>query len=107
MKCFTVIFDEIISLENLLDAWSEFVIGKRSRRDVQEFSRHLMANILQLHERLASGVYTHGSYEAFTVNDPKPRSIHKASVADRVVHRALYRALYPFFEQTFIADSFS
>ena len=51
--------------------------------------------------------YRHSAYEAFTVRDPKTRSIHKASVADRVLHRALYRKLYPFFDRAFIADSFS
>lgn len=49
----------------------------------------------------------HGRYYAFNISDPKPRHIHKASVRDRVLHHALYRLLYPFFERTFIADSFS
>lgn len=100
-------FEEIIAPENLLEAWEEFAVGKRSRHDVQEFSRHLMTNILQLHERLANGTYKHGTYEAFMVADPKPRSIHKACVADRVLHRAVYRKLYPFFERVYVADSFS
>ncbi len=33
-------FEEIISAENLLEAWGEFVKGKRGKKDVQEFSRH-------------------------------------------------------------------
>jgi RNA-directed DNA polymerase len=41
------------------------------------------------------------------VTDPKPRTIHKASVRDRLLHHAVYRILYPFFERTFIADSYS
>lgn len=82
-------------------------MGKRSRKDVQEFERHLMTNLFVLHERLMNGTYRHDSYSAFVIADPKSRSIHKASVADRVLHRAIYRALYPFFDKTFIADSFS
>ena len=35
-------FKEIISVENLLDAWKEFIRGKRSKQDVQEFQLHLM-----------------------------------------------------------------
>jgi len=41
------------------------------------------------------------------ITDPKRRLIHKASVKDRVLHHALYRKLYPFFDKTFISDSFS
>lgn len=100
-------YEDIISMENLLEAWQEFVRGKRSRRDVQEFERHLMTNLFSLHGRLANGTYRHGAYEAFIISDPKTRRIHKASVADRVLHRAVYRKLYPFFDRLFISDSFS
>lgn len=97
----------MVSMENLLCAWQEFVRGKRMRADVQMFELHLMDNLLRLNERLAQMTYVHGSYEAFTVSDPKTRSIHKATVCDRVLHRAVYRMLNPFFDGTFIADSFS
>lgn len=81
--------------------------GKRSRKDVQEFELNLMSNIITLHHDLAAKTYCHAPYIAFNISDPKPRNIHKASVRDRLLHRALYRALYPFFERTFIADSYS
>lgn len=100
-------YEDVISIENLLEAWREFVKGKRNRKDAQEFERHLMMNILSLHERLADRTYRHSPYEAFGISDPKPRRIHKASVGDRVLHRAVYRKLYPFFDRTFITDSFS
>jgi retron-type reverse transcriptase len=75
--------------------------------DVQEFARDLSSNIIQLHMDLADASYRHGGYYAFRIADPKPREIHKASVRDRLVHHAIYRLLYPFFDRTFIADSFS
>lgn len=100
-------YSEVISVENLLSAWTEFVRGKRNKQDVQEFSLNLMDNIIHISEELANKTYTHGGYFAFKVNDPKPRSIHKASVADRLIHHAIYRKLYPFFDKTFISDSFS
>ena len=104
---FPYTYDDIISLENLLGAWKEFVKGKRKKPDVQEFSLRLMDNIISLHEDLRRKVYRHGDYQAFRISDPKSRSIHKASVRDRLLHRATYRKLYPFFDRTFIADSFS
>jgi RNA-directed DNA polymerase len=104
---FDISFEEIISVQNLLAAWQEFVRGKRSRKNVQEFGRYLMKNVLALHNDLAAGTYRHSAYEHFKINDPKPRDIHKASVRDRLLHHALYRKLYPFFDNTFIHDSYS
>ena len=100
-------FEEVISLDNLLSAWSEFLRGKRARQDVQHFQFYLMDNILALHGDLVSKTYRHGKYSTFYIADPKPRIIHKAPVMDRLVHHALYRKLYPFFDKTFIADSYS
>jgi RNA-directed DNA polymerase len=100
-------FKDVISVENLLEAWKEFVRGKRSKRDVQRFSLRLMDNILALHEDLANRTYKHGGYKAFNISDPKPRNIHKATMRDRLLHHAIYRILYPCFDKTFIADSFS
>jgi retron-type reverse transcriptase len=100
-------FEEIISVENLLAAWQEFIKGKRNKKDVQEFSLHLMDNIFLLHHDLLHHTYKHGGYQAFKINDPKPRDIHKATVRDRLLHHALYRKLYPFFDKTFVSDSYS
>lgn len=66
-----------------------------------------MANIILLHSELVNFRYRHGYYQAFNISDPKPRNIHKASVRDRLIHHAIYRKLYPFFDRIFIADSFS
>jgi len=100
-------FEEIISPENLLLAWQEFIPGKRGKIDVQQFERSLMDNILQLHGELASGTYRHGSYQSFHIHDPKSRHIHKATVRDRLLHHAIHRVLYPIFDRVFIPDSFS
>ena len=100
-------YSNIISLENLLGAWQEFIRGKRQRQDVQEFERNLMANLISLHQDLVAKTYHHGAYHAFKISDPKPRQIHKATVRDRIVHRAIYRVLYPYFHSRFIYDSYS
>jgi len=100
-------YEDIISIENLLEAWREFLCGKRKRKDVAEFSLHLTDHVLALHRELAEKTYRHGPYHAFKVNDPKPRDIHKARVRDRLVHHAVYRMLYPLFDRKFIFDSYS
>lgn len=88
-------------------AWDEFSRGKRQKKDVQEFDLFLFENIGSLHDDLKAGRYRHAGYHAFKISDPKPRDIHKASVRDRLMHHAIYRVLYPFFDRTWIADSYS
>ena len=81
--------------------------GKRKRKDVELFSLRLTNNILALHDDLVNTTYQHGNYHAFKISDPKPRDIHKASVRDRLLHHAVYRILYPYFDTKFIFDSYS
>jgi retron-type reverse transcriptase len=100
-------YDSIISLENLLTSWQEFLRGKRKRKDVSGFSLKFMDNIFKLRRELINKEYRHGPYHAFKINDPKPRDIHKAKVRDRIVHHAIYRTLYPYFDNKFIYDSYS
>jgi retron-type reverse transcriptase len=101
------LFPSIVAPEHLFAAWEEFRNGKRSRADVQAFAMRLEENIFSLHRDLACGNYRHGSYSAFTICDPKQRLIHKAPVRDRIVHHAIFSALNPLFESSFIAHSYS
>ncbi len=66
-----------------------------------------MDNIIELRRDLLDNNYKHADYQAFNIDDPKPRIIHKAIVRDRLLHHAVHRILYPFFSKTFITDSYS
>jgi RNA-directed DNA polymerase len=100
-------YDNIISLDNLLIAWQEFLCGKKNKKDTQEFGRNLMHNIIALHNDLKNKTYKHGEYKSFKISDPKPRDIHNSSVRDRLLHHAIYRVLYPHFDKKFVHDSYS
>lgn len=100
-------YNNIISIENLLEAWKEFIKGKKNKKDVLEFQHRLFENIFSLHHDLKNKTYKHGGYQAFNISDPKPRNIHKAIVRDRLLHHAIYRKLYPYFDSKFIHDSYS
>lgn len=78
--------EDVISIENIFQAWDEFKKGKRGKRDVQLFERNLEDNLFSIHKKLENKSYKHGNYESFYVNDPKRRHIHKASVQDRIIH---------------------
>lgn len=97
----------LISLTNLFQAWEEFKSGKRNKKDVQLFERHLEDNLFDLYFALKTKSYKHGNYSEFYVNDPKRRHIHKAEARDRIVHHLLYKYLYAIFDETFIHDSYS
>jgi len=100
-------YNDIVSFENLLTSWQEFLRGKKNRKDVATFTLHFSDNLVTLHQDLITKQYRHGGYFAFKISDPKPRDIHKASLRDRIVHHALYRSLYPYFDRQFIFDSYS
>jgi len=100
-------FEYIFSFENLFKSWQEFSLGKKRKTDVAEFSLILISNLWKLHNDIMDGSYRHGGYVHFKINDPKPRDIHKASVRDRIVHHAIYRELYPYFDNKFIFSSYA
>ena len=107
MKINNYIFDTIISLESLFLAWETFKKDKQNKKDVMQFEWSLEKNIFQLHHDLKNKEYRHGLYASFYISDPKRRHINKATVRDRVLHHAVFTALNPIFEPTFIPYSFS
>jgi|SRR3989344_1693357 len=100
-------YNNLISIENLFQAWDKFKKGKRKKIDVGFFELSLETNLFDLHEKLKSKTYTHGKYTSFNIYDPKFRHIHKAEVLDRIVHHAIVSVLDPIFDKTFIYNSYS
>jgi len=72
-----------------------------------EYELSLSDNLIHLRNILIDKSYKHSGYSAFCVSDPKPRSIHKATVQDRIVHHLIYKELYWYFDKKFIHDSYS
>ncbi len=101
------VYDNLISLENILACWNEFKKGKSKKYDVMEFERYLEDNIFKLHNELVNQIYQHSSYVKFHIYDPKHRIIHKAEVKDRLVHHIVFKELYKIFNPTFIFHSYS
>jgi RNA-directed DNA polymerase len=102
-----MVYKDIISTENLLNSWNEFVKGKKNKKDVSEFSLNLLDNIFKLHKDLRNKNYKHSDYEHFKISDPKPRDIHKASVRDRLLHHAICSIIKSYFDKKFIFDCYS
>ena len=101
------IFSHIISVENLFGAWREFKKNKSKKPHVIVFALNLDNNIFNLRDELVNGHWICSGYKKFSIKDPKPRTIHKATVRDRLLYQAVYRILYPLFDHDFIFDSYS
>lgn len=97
----------MISLDHLFQSWDQFKRGKRKRKDLQFFERHLEDQIFQLHADLLTRQYKPDLYEHFYVTDPKQRRISKATVRDRLVHQMLYNRLVEIYDKKFIFHSLS
>src|SRR3989344_1687994 len=100
-------FYDVICVENLIKAWQEFRKGKRSKNEVAAFELNLENNIFELHDMLVSDKWIPNPYKKFLTHDPKLRTIHKASIRDRVLYQAIYQKLYQTFDPTFIFHSYS
>ncbi|CAM2065709.1 RNA-directed DNA polymerase [Sulfidibacter corallicola] len=91
----------------LYQAWRDVRRGKRRRPDVAAFELEQDRYLVRLADQLQDDHYRHGPYRLMTIQDPKPRLIARASVRDRVVHMACYRALGPFFNRKLIDDTYA
>ena len=100
-------FNELVSLENLINCWQEFRRGKGGKTDVLRFERYLEDNIFALHIELKNKTFRHQPYQTFHIYDPKHRIISKASVRDRLVHHVVFNELYRIFNRKFIYHSYS
>lgn len=107
MKKADNLFEEMTALTHLFQSWDQFKRGKRKRKDIQLFGRHLEDNIFQLQHDLITLQYQHDPYSHFYVSDPKQRHISKASVKDRLVHQVVYTILTSIFDKKFIFHSLS
>lgn len=101
------LFGEIVTEEALYAAYLDARRGKRGTVACLTFERDLGAQIHGLSESLADGSYEPRPYYQFWVHEPKPRLISAPAFRDRVVQHAIYRAVRPAFDRTFIDQSFA
>ncbi len=107
MKSTALPLEKIAAPQALLAAWRCYRSGKRRRPAVARFEFDAERRLLALSDALLGGGYRPGPYRLLEIRDPKPRLIAVASVGDRVVHRSIHDALAPFFDRSFIADSYA
>jgi len=107
MKRVGNLYEDIISEESL---WEAFLCAKKSKggkRACFQFERKLGYELKTLQDELETGTYKPRPYFKFVVYEPKIRDIYAPAFRDCVVQYAIYNALMPIFEKTFIDQSFA
>ena len=100
-------FSRIVTWDNLLCAHRKAAKGKRGRETAAQFAFQLADNLIKLQHDLQQRSYQPGAYSNFFINEPKRRKISAAPFRDRVVHHALCNVIEPWFERSFIFDSYA
>jgi retron-type reverse transcriptase len=107
MKTCKNLFENIISLENLYNAYIKARRGKSERKEVLKFTYNLEKELFKLQNQLINGEYKIGKYRRFIIFEPKKREISALPFRDRVVQHAICNIIEPIFEKKFIHDSYA
>ena len=107
MKIALSLFEKMTSLDHLFQLWDQFKRGKRKRKDIQCFERHLEDNIFQtstradhfsISTRFLPSILRYGSQAT-----PHQQGISKRSISPSAVYDTLNDVL----DKKFIFHSFS
>lgn len=100
-------FINLFDLSNVIKAEKKARRGKRSRNDVGDFNKDLIANVKNIISTIFEGKYRFGPYLEFEKTDSrKRRKISATAYPDRIVHWVMYEYLYDIFSNKFIYDSY-
>lgn len=104
---YDILYEKLVSYDNIWQAYKNFVGGKWRRPAVQRFWLNLEKELRLLYHELNNGRYRHGQYHHFVVNDPKRRDVYVATVRDKVVHQILAQFLEKKFGPSFYYHSYA
>jgi RNA-directed DNA polymerase len=102
-----IVYERLISRENLFSSWKKFSCGKMRQQAVQKFWLQLENELFSLYHDLKLGKYCHGIYTYLVLHDTKRRDIYVAPVRDRVVHALVAGYLERVFSPRMFAQSFA
>jgi retron-type reverse transcriptase len=107
MKRVHISLEQIADRANLTLALHKAAQGKRHRTQVSHFLQHAEANLNQMAMDIFDGKLPYGHFRAFTIHDPKRRTIHAACFEDRIFHHALINLAGPVLERAMLPTSFA
>lgn len=107
MKRIGNIYDQVISIDNLLLADTIARRGKSRQTGIINFDKNFDQNIADIYRELATGTYRTSNYTTRIIYEKKEREISVLPYRDRIVHHAVMNVLEPMFVATFTADTYS
>jgi len=107
MKRINNLYDQIISIDNILLADQIARMGKAKQPGIILFDKNYDQNIADIYSELATKTYKTSNYHTFKIYEPKERDIYMLPYRDRVVHHAIMNIMEPIFVSTFTTDSYS
>lgn len=108
MKTYNHLFEKVICIENLYEAYKNARRGKRFKPAVLAATWDIEKTIHQLHEDLKNETWEPDPYREFLCeSEVKRRIIHAPSFRDRILHHAIIQIVQPLFEKKFIYDTYA
>ncbi len=108
MKRIGNLYNQIISLDNLILADKKASKGKSKQYGVISHNKNKEANLIKLHESLLNKNYKTSKYSVFKVYEPKERDVYRLPYyPDRITHHAIMNVLEPIFVSMFTNDTYS
>ncbi len=107
MITFNKLFEKLISIENLQNAYWKARKHKSNSPAIIKFEKHWQLHLAKLHKELKTRTYKPAPLKSFILRDPKTRTICVSEFKDRIAHHALVNTLQPIFEPRFIYDSYA
>jgi len=101
------LWERVLEMENLREAFHCAARGKWERGRVRDFSHDLNDNLLRLRDDMESGTFVFGRFHRFEIAEPKRRVIHAAHFEERVAHHALMGIVEPLIERCYIDHTYA
>ena len=109
MKRYGNLYEQICSMENIIEAHNNAKKGKMHYQEVQKVEASRDRYLQQLRTQLLTKTFKTSKYHIFTKTDSgKPRTIYRLPYfPDRIVHHCIMQVLEPIWVKTFITDTYS
>ncbi len=98
---------QIADVDNLMLAFCKARRGKGQQKEVIDYQRNVVENILNLRNQLINEAVVVGNYRYFEIYDPKKRKICAAAFEERVLHHAIMNVCKERFERHLIYDTYA
>lgn len=99
------LYNLIVDIDNIREAYRKASIGKRSTSGFLIFKEYEAHNINAIREELLDMSYESGKHRVFHIFEPKKRTISALPFRDRIVQHALCNVITPIFENTMLPSS--